>query len=366
MADAKVNTFFISEKISKVRWVPEQLRESERFLTGSWDMPKNFLRIWRLHRNQYDGSEYNEFVPRCSDKLAMNGDVTGIEFVTDDTAVVSCSDGRVTLFRIKKAVEEDVLLKEANSELLHSFIASGKCSSCSSISVYGKDVATVGEDGRLNIVDTQAHLAVRRSIEADSCSLLSVLYVNPQEVLTANRMGIIRMFDIRSSSDGSATTAFMTSCEDEKRCNYVSCLTSHPTQPHVVMAGSEEGSITVWDLRNPGYPASYLSAHTSPITDIGFHRSDPSKLFTTAEAGELWLWAQHPTMSGGVHRAMEPSTTATENTNPWLNGERAKNRISVTALMTDLRKAINSFDTQSSKIICGSDSEAIYFVDNVL
>lgn len=272
--------------------------------------------------------------------------------------------GRISLVKIKKAVEEDVLQQESQSEVLHSFKASGRSACCTAISVYGKEVATVGEDGRLNIVDTQAHLAVRRSIEADSCSLLSVLYVNPQEVLTANRMGIIRMFDIRSSSDGSATNAFMTSCEDDKRCNYVSCLTSHPTQPHIVLAGSEEGSITVWDLRNPGYPASYLSAHTSPITDIGFHRSDPSKLFTTAESGELWLWAQHPTMAG-VHKSMEPSTT-TENTNPWLNGERAKNRISVTSLMSDLRKSINSFDTQSSKIICGSDSEAIYFVDNFL
>lgn len=95
MADAKVNTFFISEKISKVRWVPEQLRESERFLTGSWDMPKNFVRIWRLQRNQYDDSEYNEYVPRCCDKLALNGDVTGVEFVTDETAIASCSDGKL-------------------------------------------------------------------------------------------------------------------------------------------------------------------------------------------------------------------------------------------------------------------------------
>ncbi|XP_075148911.1 nucleoporin 43 [Haematobia irritans] len=362
MSEAKVNTFFISEKISKVRWVPEQLRESERFITGTWDMPKNFVRIWRLHKNQYDDSDYNEYVPRCSDKLAMDGDVTGLEFVTDDSVVVSCSDGRLSLLKIKKAVEEDVLQKEAHSEVLHKFKASNRNACCTSISVYGKEVASVGEDGHLNIIDTQSHMDVRRSIDADSCSLLSVLYVNPQEVLTANRMGIIRMFDIRSSSDGAATSAFMTSCEDDKRCNYVSCLTSHPTQPHIVLAGSEEGSITVWDLRNPGYPASYLSAHSSPITDIGFHRSDPTKLFTTAECGELWLWSQHSTMAGVPH---QPSSSS-ENINPWLNGERAKSRISVTSLMSDLRKAINSFDTQNSKIICGSDSEAIYFVDNIL
>lgn len=92
MAEVKVNTFYVSEKISKVRWVPEQHKESERFLSGCWDMPANFVRIWRLQKNQYV-DDYNEYVPRCSDKFAMPGDVTGMEFVTDETAVVSCADG---------------------------------------------------------------------------------------------------------------------------------------------------------------------------------------------------------------------------------------------------------------------------------
>ncbi|TMW41311.1 hypothetical protein DOY81_013609 [Sarcophaga bullata] len=292
----------------------------------------------------------------------MLGDVTGIEFLTDDTAVVSCSDGRLTLIKIKKAVDEDTLQEEGRSELLHHFKACGRAAPCTAVSVYGKEAATVGEDGRLNIIDCQSHLAVRRSFEADSVSLLAVLYVNPQEVLVANRMGVIRMFDIRSSAETTPTASFMTSCEDDKCSNYVSCLTSHPTQPHIVLSGSEEGSITVWDLRNPGFPASYLSAHSSPITEIGFHRSDPTKLLTACEAGELWLWSQHSAL--GVATAMDGSNV--DNINPWLNGERAKSRISVTSLITDLRKAINSFDTQSSKIVCGSDSEAFYFVDNIL
>lgn len=287
--------------------------------------------------------------------------VSKLEFVKYRFSIQIFLLGRITLLKIKKAVDEDTLQEEGKSELLHRFDASGDAAVCTAISVYGKEVATVGEDGRLNIIDTQAHLAIRRSLEADSLSLLSVLYVNPQEVLVANRMGVIRMFDIRSNAEATPA-AFMTSCEDEKRSNYVSCLTSHPTQPHIVLAGSEEGSITVWDLRNPGYPASYLSAHNSPITDIGFHRSDPSKLFTAAEIGELWMWSQNASLA--VTSGMEPSNT--DNSNPWLNGERAKNRISVTSLISDLRKAINSFDSQSSKIMCGSDSEAFYFVDNIL
>lgn len=33
----KVHGAFVSEKVSKVRWKPEDLVESDIFLTGSWD-----------------------------------------------------------------------------------------------------------------------------------------------------------------------------------------------------------------------------------------------------------------------------------------------------------------------------------------
>ena len=262
-------------------------------------------------------------------------------------------------------MDEDSLEVMGRSALLHKYNSTSQPAPCTALSVYAREIATVGEDGSLNIVDAGSLQNIRCCLQADSCSLTSVAYVNQQELLTANRMGVIRLFDVRSSNVAEATanaSAFMTSCEDDKRCNYVSCLTSHPTQQHIILAGSEEGSITVWDLRQPGFPASYLSAHSSAITEIGFHRSDPTKLFSAAESGELWLWSQHPTMNGMETPA---SASVAENINPWLNGERAKNRISVTSLMSELRKAINSFDCLGSKIICGSDNEAIYFIDNI-
>lgn len=95
--DTRMNTFFVSEKISKIRWLPDNLQASERFLTGSWDMPSNFVRLWRLQQNQY-ADDYNEFVPRCSDKQTFNSDITGIEFITNDSAVVSSANGKKIFF----------------------------------------------------------------------------------------------------------------------------------------------------------------------------------------------------------------------------------------------------------------------------
>lgn len=89
---SKVAAHYISEKVAKVRWLPEKLLQSERFVTGSWDMDKNFVRMWRLYSNPY--AENVEHTPRCNDKVSMEGDVTGLEFVNDDTLAVACADGK--------------------------------------------------------------------------------------------------------------------------------------------------------------------------------------------------------------------------------------------------------------------------------
>lgn len=70
-------------------------------------------------------------------------------------------------------------------------------------------------------------------------------------------------------------------------------------------------------------------------------------------------------MNTGMESQMSINTDS-ENVNPWLNGERAKNKINVTSLFTGLKKSINTFDTVDSKIICGCDNEAVYFIDSIL
>lgn len=91
-----------------------------------------------------------------------------------------------------------------------------------------------------------------------------------------------------------------------------------------MICGSEEGSLTVWDLRNPTFPASYLCAHdNSPITDVAFQRTNPTKLFTASETGELFEWSYKSTINTDGAKAEG------DNINPWLCGERTKNKINV-------------------------------------
>lgn len=95
------------------------------------------------------------------------------------------------------------------------------------------------------------------------------------------------------------------------------------------MCGSEEGTLTIWDLRQPSFPASYYTVHEkSSVSDIAFHRTDPTKLFTSSESGELFEWS-HKAQQITERIDGQLTVTENENVNPWLCGQRTKSRINV-------------------------------------
>lgn len=130
-----------------------------------------------------------------------------------------------------------------------------------------------------------------------------------------------------------------------------------------MLAGSEEGSITVYDVRQPNFPASYLCAHDSAITELKFHPTQPDKLFSAAASGEVWKWTQN--MMQAIPQEYE-NKTPIETVNSWLNGERAKKNVQITTVLGGLRKAVMSIDcSKRSRLVCSCNNEAVYIIDNV-
>lgn len=311
--NVKINNSFVSEKISRIRFLQENLNETNKFITGSWDSRKNYLRLYAITSN-----EDEEFSPVCLAKHQTKADVTGLELLGADHIFVSSSDGNLALFQLSP--DRDNLREVAAFPGLHKF-QDGSEAACTGISIFEENVASVGEDGSLNIVSAAAKTLIKALSSVDSCSLTCVAFVNHKEVLTGNRMGIIKVFDIRTDEQ-QPTVSMAVSCEDDKKSNALMSLASHPTQNHIILCGSEEGSLSVFDLRQPLFPASYLMAHSSAICEIAFHRTEPSKLFTASENGELWQWNTMPTYD-----------LQTDGGNPWLAlSERAKNKINVSGL----------------------------------
>lgn len=43
----------------------------------------------------------------------------------------------------------------------------------------------------------------------------------------------------------------------------IHCLDHHPTQPHVVATGGQDGTLCIWDMRQEKFPVTLLSAHST-------------------------------------------------------------------------------------------------------
>lgn len=104
----EVQGTFVSQKISKVRWIPEEYVDTKCFFTGSWDDESNSVKVWTFEKpneeNQIDH-------PRPLSEYPIDGDITEIKFVTKNVIGVSSSDGDVRLLEIS-AYDKQAPLRE--------------------------------------------------------------------------------------------------------------------------------------------------------------------------------------------------------------------------------------------------------------
>ena len=40
------------------------------------------------------------------------------------------------------------------------------------------------------------------------------------------------------------------------------CIDKHPTQPHLIVTGGQDGVLGLWDMRQERYPVTLLEAHS--------------------------------------------------------------------------------------------------------
>ncbi|KAK4882408.1 hypothetical protein RN001_005727 [Aquatica leii] len=347
-----VHGTFISEKINKIRWRPDPFNDSHSFITGSWDNDQNNIKLWNFEKGEDDADIY----PFVIQNYEFEGDVTEAKFINSDYCVVSSSLGSVYYLKITNTLTGDVQI--TNEKLwsnIHKF-KNQDPSLCTSFTVYENDVVTAGEDGRVNVLNLQNKDVLRTIEEADSCSLNCITFVKHSEVLTGNSRGQMKIFDLRVKGN-QPTNSFMLSGDQIA----ATCLAYHPNQRHMVVAGDEDGSLTVWDLRQNSFPVNLLSAHSESVSEIQFHPDHPDQMFSCSFSGELWHWI---TNKPGSHGGKLLNVSEMES-NSWLSTESIKNKFEVFMLMPKLHKAINSIDLSRDRVLCGCDNEAIYLINKV-
>jgi len=377
---------FVYKKVNKVRWRVSPTTSGHiygsHFLSGSWDDTANSVSLWSWNGSagQRDNSsssaslEEPELVANFDH--TQNGDVNDIQFLNPDFAVVASSSGAVTLLRLDRNMAADYMtsgweLQEVSSwQKLH---PGGF--SCNGLSCSGENVASVGDDGRVNVfnANSQGGAVLREYPSADSCILTSVLFAKTDELIVGNMRGQLKIWDLRTKDQDPTSTCVLSSEQVG-----ITCLARHPTQSHVLCTGSEDGMLAFWDLRKERHPVTLLSAHSGPVSEVQFHAQQPENIFSCSQNGEVLHWNgsninNKPTASifgggvvGGQNPPPAPPSLSTNLACPWLNSEAVKNRVEVENLMMKQPLPLNSLDTIGNSLVFGGDNEAVYVIPDIL
>lgn len=75
MSENSIHGTFVSEKISKIRWRPDQFGNSSTFLTGSWDNDVNSIKLWNLITDEDD----NDIYPVELKSYSSDGDISELK-----------------------------------------------------------------------------------------------------------------------------------------------------------------------------------------------------------------------------------------------------------------------------------------------
>lgn len=88
----QVNCSFVSEKVSKIRFVQEKYKQADTFVSGGWGSDVNAIGLWKLARDEQSNDENEiDYMPKSISKIPVDGDVTGLEFINPELIVCSTS-----------------------------------------------------------------------------------------------------------------------------------------------------------------------------------------------------------------------------------------------------------------------------------
>lgn len=86
----QINCSFISEKVSKIRFVHEKYKQSDTFVTGGWGSESNAVTLWKLAKEDLSNEDTEfDYTPKSISKIPIDGEVTGLEFFNGES--IACT-----------------------------------------------------------------------------------------------------------------------------------------------------------------------------------------------------------------------------------------------------------------------------------
>ena len=97
----------------------------------------------------------------------------------------------------------------------------------------------------------------------DDCAILSMASLSSTTLASGNLFGQMKWWDVRTAE----TRAERTFDLDEPGQG-VNCLAQHPGRTNLVVGGTTDGAVVVWDARSDKTPVSTLKKHAGPVLQV--------------------------------------------------------------------------------------------------
>ncbi|PIK58556.1 putative nucleoporin Nup43 isoform X1 [Apostichopus japonicus] len=361
--------------------------------------------------------------PEIVSQEIHTGDVTDLKFANRNSLLAASSCGTVQSFNVTE--DSKKLIPGQKWEGIH-HLEMSNCP-CTCMSVSGTDVATCGEDGRINVLRLDHRKPVRIIDNADSCSLNAIVHSKTNEVITVNSAGQLKVWDVRQDGNSPVRIFLVTGKKVA-----LHCVDRHPVQPHLVAAGGEDGTLTMWDLRKEHLPVTLFDSHEShgpplplihcvtwplPVHIIVLgncqciswfhfmHKEGSTKktsgyknyfLPTTKVFGRLnfippiqiicspvlmmdrsftgkpnldWFIEALNTISSSAvssgHGLLQQATSGADTGSPWISSDTSASNVDINHVLPSLTMPVNCVDVEGNSLVCGTDGEALYLVNDL-
>ncbi|KAJ2743441.1 Nucleoporin Nup43 [Coemansia sp. BCRC 34301] len=296
----------VGRRVTSVCWLPPRAGSAYTdtelyFVTGLSGSRSKELVLWTTENPDFKSESESKPVPPVNEqtlatqvvKAPHDGDVQDIATVSSDVFATASSYGTVSIYDVHHGTSSasDSMLKLRESVTAHRF-ANGEPAVSTALAAQpvnssDAEIASCGEDGRIAYVPL-SRLDALQAYEVDSTVVTGVCWPTPAQVAASTRAGQIKMFDRRSSAEVSAV--FL----DPSSSYSLECIASHPSQSFRLAAGTDTGTIMVWDIRNPKKPHSeVLNVHKSNVWKVQYHPADSSKIVSCSDDATMAItqWA---------------------------------------------------------------------------
>ncbi|OVA10299.1 WD40 repeat [Macleaya cordata] len=343
----KIHRFPQSKYIDALRWVPS-LSAFDRFLSLALHDPDSDSSSIEIHSLT---NLSNNPTLQLQSSWSSSSRVSSLR-VTQNPAktliAASTFDGSLHFLithPVKVSIESELSISDKNFHI-------GPISGIDLVSS-GSECVTVGEDGRVNLVNVgDSRLNYKRVFDSQGLvSYTAAKWASPTEFATGGLGFSLQWWDQRKP--GGAVSQFKGNWAHGSTSGIVHSIDIHPSRKHVCVAGGSSGTIFAWDLRWQQQPIFLSGIGTQ---EGAVHSPSESEVWEV----QYDCYMQSPNISNTSSARVLPVMMCSED-GVLASVEQGEELTEVLAEPC----AINSFDIDlqnPSDVICSLEWESIAFV----